>query len=380
MHVRQPRPARYVGDCSLRRLFGTLGVHSFTDGGPNHAAEQVPTWPAAPLDPFRMSGGPLMSAAGYVPAIRQLSAVGRGCFGTCILSPGAQRGLPYSCDGRRRSRRKTPNSCANWCSLVSLEGRHSLLQKRQRSERRFPLFRRRSRTQPRLTRFPVLEPRSPASTSKYANFVGAFALFRLPGVPTLTLPKTASIRAAVPTFASASQTPPRQTRFAVLVRRSPASTSKDADIMRESALFRFAGVPPITAQKTAKIGAALLTFASASRSPPRQTRFAVLVRRSPASTSKDADIVHELALLGFAEVPPLTPPKTAKIRAALHTFASAPADAPANAVSRTRATVAGEPVERRRYIVRASAPFRFAGVPAVTAPKTAKIFFLSVAL
>ncbi|KAL3222824.1 hypothetical protein MRX96_049927, partial [Rhipicephalus microplus] len=57
---------------------------------------------------------------------------------------------------------------------------------------------------PRLTWFFVLLQRSPSSTSKYATFVGAFALFRVAGVPALTLPKTANIRAAVPTFASAS--------------------------------------------------------------------------------------------------------------------------------------------------------------------------------
>ncbi|KAL3192731.1 hypothetical protein MRX96_058784 [Rhipicephalus microplus] len=68
------------------------------------------------------------------------------------------------------------------------------------------------------------------------------------GGPPLTPAKTAKIRAAVPTFASASQTAPRQTRFAVLVRRSPASTSKDADMVLESAPFRFARVLPVTAQ------------------------------------------------------------------------------------------------------------------------------------
>ncbi|KAL3192706.1 hypothetical protein MRX96_058761 [Rhipicephalus microplus] len=57
---------------------------------------------------------------------------------------------------------------------------------------------------PRLTWFFELLRRSPSSTSKYATFVVAFALFRFAGVPALTLPKTANIRAAVPTFASAS--------------------------------------------------------------------------------------------------------------------------------------------------------------------------------
>ncbi|KAL3192707.1 hypothetical protein MRX96_058762 [Rhipicephalus microplus] len=206
---------------------------------------------------------------------------------------------------------------------------------------------------PRLTWFFVLLRRSPSSTSKYATFVDAFTLFRFAGVPALTLPKTTNIRAAVPTFASASQTPPRQTRFAVLVRRWPAGTSKDADIVRELALLGFTGVPPLTPPKTAKIRAALPTFASASRAPPRLTRFTVLVRRSPASTSNDGDIVPESAPFGFAGVPALARPKTANIRATVLTIAYASQTPPQQTHFAVLVrTVAGEHVERRRYRAR----------------------------
>ncbi|KAL3243014.1 hypothetical protein MRX96_020691 [Rhipicephalus microplus] len=62
-------------------------------------------------------------------------------------------------------------------------------------------------------------------------------------------------------------------------RRSPASTSKDTDFERELAPFGLARVPPLTLPKTAKIRAALPAFPSASQTPPRLTRFALLVNR-----------------------------------------------------------------------------------------------------
>ncbi|KAL3192685.1 hypothetical protein MRX96_058741 [Rhipicephalus microplus] len=211
---------------------------------------------------------------------------------------------------------------------------------------------------PRLTWFFVFLRRSSSSTSKHATFVGAFALFRFAGVPALTLPKTANILVAVPTFASASQTPPRQTRFAVLVRRWPAGTSKDTDIVSELALLGFTGVPPLIPAKAAKIRAALPTFSSASQTSPRQTRFAVLVRRSPASTSKYADVVSRIG--------PVSLRRSASTRSAKddehpsdgsHHCVRVANPAPADAVCRTRAAVAGGHVERRRYRARIGVPW-----------------------
>nr|XP_037285995.1 uncharacterized protein LOC119179015 [Rhipicephalus microplus] len=87
---------------------------------------------------------------------------------------------------------------------------------------------------------------------------------------------------------------------AELVRLATANASRDAAFVRgshcdlgyPSSTSKKEGGPPLTPAKTAKIRAAFSTFASASRTTPRLTRFTVLVRRSPASTSKDADIVR----------------------------------------------------------------------------------------